>query len=123
MEGLWVYPIKDIDKLKEVIGNVLDYGLLDVEIENRASLLDDMLNRKDEKLKYAMKKLGENGIDEARLVLKEGKAILVLKIENVISIRFVLEDVQNIIKALEISGEVHEANKARSRGKNISCKL
>ncbi|KPU62456.1 hypothetical protein EP1X_08905 [Thermococcus sp. EP1] len=104
MEGLRVYPIKDIEKLKEVIENVLDYGVLDVEIENRASLLDDMLDRKDEKLKYAMKKLGENDIGEARLVLKEGKAILVLKIENVISIRFVLEDVQNIIKALGISG-------------------
>lgn len=104
MEGLRVYPIKDIEKLKEVIENVLDYGVLDVEIENRASLLDDMVDRKDEKLKYAMKKLGENGIGEARLVLKEGKAILVLKIENVISIRFVLEDVQNIIKALGISG-------------------
>lgn len=104
MEGLRVYPIKDIEKLKEVIENVLDYGVLDVEIENRASLLDDMVDRKDEKLKYAMKKLGENDIGEARLVLKEGKAILVLKIENVISIRFVLEDVQNIIKALGISG-------------------
>ncbi|MPW38257.1 hypothetical protein GBV73_00820 [Thermococcus sp. 101 C5] len=104
MEEPRVYLIKEIKKLKEFLEKVSDYKLLDIEIENRASLLDDMLESKDEKLKYAMKKLEENEIDEAKLVLKGGNALLVLKIEDVISIRLVFEDAHGVIQALEING-------------------
>jgi len=104
MEGPRVYPIKEVEKLKEVLETISDYKLLDIEIENRASFLDDMLESKDEKLKYAMKKLEENEVEDAKLVLKGSNAVLVLKIEDVISIRFVFEDVQSIAQALGISG-------------------
>ncbi|WP_175059762.1 hypothetical protein [Thermococcus sp. 2319x1] len=48
-----------------------------------------------------MKKLEENEVDEAKIVLKEGNAMLVLKVEDVISIRFVFGDAHSVI---EMSG-------------------
>ncbi|USG99954.1 hypothetical protein K1720_00230 [Thermococcus argininiproducens] len=103
MEGIKVYPIKDSERLKEVIKKVSNYNLLDVEVENRASLLDDMLKNKDERLEYVLQKLEENEIDEAKVVVRDDSVIITLKIEDVILIRFVFGN-HNILKELGISG-------------------
>lgn len=92
MKDVEVYTVEDFEKLKELIKNVEKYNLLDVEVQNRASLFDEMLKNKDERLKYAIEKLEENRIDEAKAVIRDDKVIVTLKIEDVISIRFIFRD-------------------------------
>lgn len=48
---------------------ILQYCLVDIDVENRASLVDDMLKSTEDKLRYAIQKLKENDVDTARFVV------------------------------------------------------
>jgi hypothetical protein len=89
------------EKVKEIFEGLEEYGIIDVEVENLASLFDDMLESTEDRLDYARKMLEDGNVDDAALVVKDGKGILVVKIENVVEIRAELEDYKRILDDVE----------------------
>ncbi|MCD6503479.1 MAG: hypothetical protein J7K58_04565 [Euryarchaeota archaeon] len=58
-----------------------------IDVEHEVSLIDDQLSTNEEKLDYAIRKIKENELDTIKLIIKNGEAFLLIKIENMISIR------------------------------------
>ena len=83
---------------REVLEHAEEYGISNIDVENRVSILDDMLSFREDKLAYALKKLDEGRIGKAVLIIKEGRGTLVIKVENVIEIRAELEDYSKILE-------------------------
>jgi len=88
------------DFAKKIVENAEKYGVVNVDVENRASLLDDMLDSKEEKLRYAQEKMEEGNVDKAVLVVRDGRGMLVINIEDVVEIRIELEDYKSILEQL-----------------------
>ncbi len=98
---LRVYEIAP-EKAKEIFERLEEYGIVEIEVENVASLFDDMLDSKEEKLRYAREKLEDGNVDKALLVVKDDTGTLVIKIENVVEIRAVLRDYKRLIGELKL---------------------
>ncbi|WP_457751434.1 hypothetical protein [Thermococcus sp.] len=88
------------DFAKRIVENAEKYGVVNIDLENRASLLDDMLDSKEEKLQYAREKMKEGNVDKAVLVVRDGRGILVINIEDVVEIRIEIEDYKSILEQL-----------------------
>ena len=88
------------DFAKKIVENAERYGVVNVDVENRASLLDDMLDSKEEKLRYAQEKIEEGNVDKAVLVVRDGRGMLVINIEDVVEIRIGLQDYKSILEQL-----------------------
>ena len=76
--------------------------VVEMEVQNAASLFDDMLDSKEERLRYAREKLEDGNVDKAFLVVKDDIGTLVIKIENVVEIRVVLVDYEKLIGELKL---------------------
>ncbi len=94
-----LYPIPP-GRAREVLSRIRDYGVLRVEVENLASLFDDMLASDDARLKYALERLDDGNIDRAVLVVKGETAVLVIKMETIMEIRVALRDYERLLKDL-----------------------
>ncbi|NJE13342.1 hypothetical protein [Thermococcus sp. LS2] len=94
-----VYDV-DVEKAKAAVKKIQDYGLIGAEVENRASLIDDTLNTLEERLDYIIDKLDDNEPTEAKLVVKDDSGILIIKIEDIISIRLTVRDYEKLMKDL-----------------------
>jgi len=72
----------------------------DVDVEHEVSLIDDQLQTVKEKLDYAIKKLEENEPSVVKLIIRESEGFLLIKIEDVISIRIYAdpEEIKNCLK-------------------------
>ncbi|WP_042680757.1 hypothetical protein [Thermococcus paralvinellae] len=81
---------------------IIQYGLVDIDVENRASLVDDMLKSSEDKLRYAIQKLEENDVDTARLVIKGDVGVLIVKIEDVITIRATIKEYKKFIEDFKL---------------------
>ncbi len=90
------------EKAREIFGRLENYGIVKVEVENVASLFDDMLDSMEEKLRYAREKLENGNVDKAVLVVKDDTGTLVIKMENVVEIRAVLGDYEKLIEELKL---------------------
>ncbi|ASJ09234.1 hypothetical protein A3L11_08340 [Thermococcus siculi] len=86
------------EKVRGIFEELERYGMVNIEVENLASLFDDMLDSTEERLRYAREKLEEGNVDKAVLVVKDGRGILVVKIENVVEIRAELEDYGRLMR-------------------------
>jgi len=82
---------------REVLMKAERYGVTDVDVENSVSVVDDMLGSAEEKLRYAREKMDESNVDKAFLVIHEGRATLILNLENVVEIRVGLEKYRDIL--------------------------
>jgi len=95
-----IYEIKiPKEKLIEIIRSHIK--IKDIDVEHAASIVDDQLSSKEEKIEYAIRKLEENEPNEIKLVIKESEAVLIVKIENIINIRVVSEDIKGVKKIFE----------------------
>ena len=90
---------EDIIKMFE---EMIQYGLVDIDVENRASFLDDMLKSTEDKLRYAIQKLEENDVDTARFVIKGDVGVLIVKIEDVITIRATIKEYKKFIEDFKL---------------------
>jgi len=71
MDKVGIYEITcEKEGIIKMFEKILQYGLVDIDVENSASLVDDMLKSNEDKLRYAIQKLEENNVDTARLVIK-----------------------------------------------------
>ncbi|WP_056933423.1 hypothetical protein [Thermococcus barophilus] len=70
MEEVKIYEIRK-DNIRAMLKEIAEYNLADIEVENRASLVDDMLKSPGDRLRYALQKLKENDVDTARFVIKD----------------------------------------------------
>ncbi len=98
---LQMYEIP-VEKVIGIFDSVEDYGIVGVEVENVASILDDMLQSEEEKLSYAREKLEEGNIDGAVMVVKGDIGTLIIKIENVVEIRIKLREYKKLIENLNL---------------------
>lgn len=90
------------EKVGEIFEGLENYGIVEVDVENVASILDDMLDSTEKKLEYAREKLKDGNVDKAVLVVRDGTGTLIVKIENVIEIRAVLRDYEKLIGELKV---------------------
>ncbi|NJE48518.1 hypothetical protein [Thermococcus sp. 9N3] len=86
------------DFARKVLDDIERYGVAGVYVENRVSLLDDMLKSDEEKLKYAREKVNEGNVDKAVLVVRDGTGTLVINVENVVEIRVELEKYEKLLR-------------------------
>lgn len=91
-----------LGKIREISEGIEKYGIVGIEIENEASLFDDMLQSDKERLKYAREKLDDRTIDSALLVVKDGTGTLVVKMENIIRIHVTVGDYGRLIEDFEL---------------------
>jgi len=72
----------------------------DVDVEHEVSLIDDQLRTVKEKLDYAIKKLEENEPSVVKLIIRDSEGFLLIKIEDVISIRIYADpkEIKNCLK-------------------------
>ncbi|NJE84374.1 hypothetical protein E3E23_00745 [Thermococcus sp. CX2] len=91
-----------LGKIREIFEGIEKYGIVGIDTENEASLLDDMLQSDKERLKYAREKLDDGTIDSALLVVKDGTGTLVVKMENIITIRVTVGDYGRLIEDFEL---------------------
>ena len=96
-----VYEIPP-EKVPEIFERLGGYGITNIDVENAASLFDDMLESREEKLRYAREKLANGNIDKALLVVRDDTGTLVIKIENVVEIRVMLRDYETLIEELKL---------------------
>lgn len=92
-----------LGKIREISEGIEKYGIVGIEIENEASLFDDMLQSDKERLKYAREKLDDRTIDSALLVVKDGTGTLVVKMENIIMIHVTAGDYGRLIEDFELN--------------------
>jgi len=88
------------DFAREIVENAEKYGVISVDVENRVSLLDDMLDSKEERLQYALEKMKESNVDKAVLVVRDGRGMLVINLEDVVEIRIELDDYKSVLEQL-----------------------
>ncbi|AHL22270.1 hypothetical protein [Thermococcus nautili] len=86
------------DFARKAIEDIERYGIVAVDVENRVSLLDDMLKSDEEKLKYAREKVKEGNVDKAVLVVRDGIGTLVINVENVVEIRVELGEYEKLLR-------------------------
>ncbi|MBO8174552.1 MAG: hypothetical protein H0Z18_04775 [Thermococcus sp.] len=99
MDKVEVYGIScGKEGIIKMFERIIQYGLVDIDVENRASFLDDMLKSTEDKLRYAIQKLEENDVDTARFVIKDGTGVLIVKIEDVITIRATIKEYKKFIE-------------------------
>ncbi|ACJ16196.1 hypothetical protein TON_0708 [Thermococcus onnurineus NA1] len=92
-----VYEVP-VERVREVFGRIEEYDLLSVDVENEASVIDDMLGSEEGKLRYVREKLDDGNIDSAVLVVRDGTGTLVVKMENVITIRATVRNYERLIE-------------------------
>lgn len=92
------------DKVRQVFGVIESYGVNEVEVENLASLLDDMIESPKERLEYARRLIKEGNVDKAVLVVGDGSGSLVVKIENVAEIRVFVKEYERLMRDIGIAG-------------------
>ena len=83
---------------REVLENIERYGIVAVDVENRVSIIDDMLESEEEKLRYAREKVREGNVDRAVLVVRDGRGTLIIKVENVVEIRVELREYGRLLQ-------------------------
>ncbi|GAB6135297.1 hypothetical protein [Thermococcus prieurii] len=86
------------DFARKVLDDIERYGIVSVDVENKVSLLDDMLKSDGEKLKYAREKVKEGNVDKAVLVVRDGTGTLVINVENVVEIRVELGEYEKLLR-------------------------
>ncbi|WP_324735811.1 hypothetical protein VFC49_01065 [Thermococcus sp. SY098] len=122
MDEVKIYEIRK-DNIRAMLKKIAEYNLADIEVENRASFLDDMLKSTEDRLRYALQKLEENDADTAKFIIKSNVGMLIVKIEDVITIRVTIKDYKKFVDdfrlAKDQTGGVDGTNKAGSRSKNI----
>ena len=96
-----VYEISP-ERVPEIFERLDGYGVTGVDVENTASLFDDMLESGEEKLRYARERLANGNIDKALLVVRNGVGTLVVKMENVVEIRVTLRDYKRLLEEFEL---------------------
>ncbi len=96
MERALMYEIKP-QAVRRIFEKPQDYGLLEIDVENAASILDDMLKDESQKRNYALRLMEENSIDWARLIITDDGGVIVVKIGNVVSIRARVREYGKII--------------------------
>lgn len=92
------------DKVRQVFGVIESYGVNEVEVENLASLLDDMIESPKERLEYARRLIKEGNVDKAVLVVGDESGSLVVKIENVVEIRVFVKEYERLMRDIGIAG-------------------
>ena len=97
-----IYPV-DPEKALDIFNAIARYGIVRVDVENAASILDDMLGSEGEKLRYARRILDNGNIDKAVLVLREGEGIFIIKMENVVEIRVTVWDYSRLIEEFALN--------------------
>ncbi|NJE02994.1 hypothetical protein [Thermococcus sp. MV11] len=97
-----IYPLTP-EKALSILDVIEDYGVVSVDVDNAASLLDDMLEPNTKKLQYARRILGEGNVDKAVLVVRDNAGILVIKMENVVEMRVVVRDYRRLIEDLSLN--------------------
>jgi hypothetical protein len=90
------------DKMPRIFEKIENYEILNIEVENAASLLDDMLNSLEEKMGYIRRLLVEGNVDKDVLVVRDGKGLLVFKMENVVEIRIIVRDYKVLMDDFQI---------------------
>ena len=86
------------DFARKVLEDIERYGVVAVDVENRVSIIDDMLESDEEKLKYAREKVKEGNVDRAVLVVRDGRGTLTINVENVVEIRVELEKYEELLR-------------------------
>ncbi len=86
------------DFARNVLEDIEHYGVVTVDVENRVSLLDDMLKSDDEKLRYARDKVNGGNVDKAVLVIRDGMGTLVINVENVVEVRVELREYEKLLR-------------------------
>ncbi|NJE10357.1 hypothetical protein [Thermococcus sp. MAR1] len=92
-----IYPLTP-EKALRILDVIEKYGVMSVDVDNVASILDDMLYSNAEKLQYARRIISEGNVDKAVLVVRDDTGILVIKMENVVEIRVAIKDYLRLIK-------------------------
>ncbi len=92
------------EEVRQVLGVIESYGVNEVEVENLASFLDDMIESPKERLEYARRLLNEGNVDKAVLVVGDGTGTLIVKIENVAEIRVFVREYEKLMRALGLRG-------------------
>ena len=92
-----VYSVP-LEKLGRLIDTMESYGIVNVDVENAASIFDDMTKSDAERLRYARRILSEGNVDKAVLVVRGERGVLVIKMENVVEVRVDLKDYRRIIE-------------------------
>ncbi len=101
-------PLKygvDSKNVKEILRNLKEYGLIDVDVENAASIFDDLLRDEGEKIRYALQLIEENGIDSAHLVVIGNRGTIVVKIGGVVLIRAEIKEYKKLIRDFKLEAE------------------
>ncbi|ASJ04630.1 hypothetical protein [Thermococcus barossii] len=99
--GPEVYPLTR-EKALHVLGSIEDYGVVSVDVDNAASILDDILDSNSRKLQYARRILDDGNVDKAVLVVRDNEGILVIKMENVVEIRVVVRNYRRLMQDLSL---------------------
>ncbi len=102
MEEVKIYETRK-DDIRSMLKKIAEYNLADIEVENRASFLDDMLKSTEDRLKYALQKLEENDADTAKFIIKSDVGMLIVKIEDVITIRATIKDYKKFLEDFRLA--------------------
>ncbi|ASA77534.1 hypothetical protein [Thermococcus sp. 5-4] len=86
------------EKALSILDVIENYGVVSVDVDNAASILDDMLDSNAEKLQYARRILDDGNVDKAVLVVRDDAGVLVIKMENVVEIRVTVRDYSRLIE-------------------------
>ncbi|CAD5244273.1 conserved protein of unknown function [Thermococcus camini] len=92
-----IYPLTP-EKVLSILDVIEDYGVISVDVDNAASILDDMLYSNAEKLQYARRILDNGNVDKAVLVVRDRGGVIVIKMENVVEIRVAIKDYSMLIE-------------------------
>ena len=96
------YPINP-EKARDIFDAIALYGIVSVDVENAASILDDMLESDSERLRYARRILDNGKIDKAVLVLRGDEGVFIIKLENVAEIRVTVRNYSRLIEEFALS--------------------
>jgi len=99
------------EKVGVILKKIPGYGLIGVDVENEASLMDDMLTSEEDRMRYAREKVTENGADSAIFLVKDDTGTLVIKIGNVVTIRMRIREHRRFLNDLGLRREGDGADK------------
>ena len=97
--------LREKEDIIRMFERISKYGLVDIDVENRASFLDDMLKSTEDKLRYALQKLEDNDVDTARFVIKDNTGMLIVKTEDIITIRATIMEHEKFIEDFKLGKE------------------
>jgi len=99
------------EEVRAILEKIPGYGLIGVDVENEASLMDDMLASEKDRIGYARKKVTENGADSAIFLVKDDTGILTINIGDVITIRIRIRGHRRFLNDLGLRREGNGTDK------------